>query len=283
MITRLLSLSLLTAGFVSAADGTFNDALHFSWLANAGWVNWKPGGDSAKVGLSFCSGWIYSANVGWIHLGDGSPDNGWSYSGTSATDYGVNLAPGGLLTGYAWCPNAGWINFEQTHGRPSVNMVTGALTGYVWSANLGWMELNDSQLATDSITCTDTDGDAIDDAWEMQYWTKLTAADALSDADLDGVTDGAEFSGGTDPLTPSGGLQISDADWRLGVPRVKIFFTAVATRVYKAQLSTDLQSWTDTDSGWIGGTGSVSLSVSLPAGERRVFVRVAAAKPIPAP
>jgi hypothetical protein len=266
-----------------AASGTINDTQRHSWLANAGWVDWKPSGGGATIGLSFCSGWIYSANVGWIHLGDGTPENGWSYSAISATDYGVNLAPGGRLTGYAWCPNAGWINFEQTHGRPSVDLITGQLTGSVWSANLGWMELEGTRLATDSILCTDTDGDGIDDAWEQQHWSKLTVADAFSDTDRDGVNDVQEFAGSTDPEVPSGRMQIREADWQLGVPRVKLFFTAVATRVYKAQVSTDLQTWTDTDSGWTSGIGSVSLLVSLPVNERRAFVRVVAAKPLPPP
>jgi hypothetical protein len=275
--------SLACASSALAASGTINDTLRHSWLANAGWVDWKPGGESTTIGLSYCSGWIYSANVGWIHLGDGTPDNGWNYATTSATDYGVNLAPGGLLTGYAWCPNAGWINFEQTHGRPRVDLLTGALSGHVWSANLGWMELDGSHLATDSILCTDTDGDGIDDAWEQQHWNKLTIADAMSDADLDGVSDLVEFTADTNPRIPSGLLKVSDAAWRLGIPEVKIFFTAVATRVYKAQVSTDLQTWADTDSGWTPGIGSVSLTVPLPTGEPRVFVRLVAAKPIPPP
>lgn len=45
---------------------------------------------------------LCAANFGWIDPGDGAPANGHTYSNTSATDFGVNLAASGALTGYAY-------------------------------------------------------------------------------------------------------------------------------------------------------------------------------------
>ena len=44
----------------------------------------------------------------------------------------MNLSPLGHLTGYAYAANAGWIQFEQTHGQPGINLLTGQFTGYAF-------------------------------------------------------------------------------------------------------------------------------------------------------
>lgn len=48
-------------------------------------------------------GWVWSGNVGWIHLG-----------GTGTSNYGVYISPsdGVSLAGYGWS-NVGWISFNQ--------------------------------------------------------------------------------------------------------------------------------------------------------------------------
>src|SRR5688572_21860368 len=64
----------------------------FSWGANFGWMNWRSEGTSGAVlNERIASGWIYSANVGWISLGDGSPADGNQYSNATADDFGVNV------------------------------------------------------------------------------------------------------------------------------------------------------------------------------------------------
>ena len=86
---------------------------------------------------------MYMLNdIGWIHLGDGSPENGHSYSNSSVGDHGVNLSPEGALTGQAYAANVGWITFEQGHGKPALNLLTGTLSGFAYSANLGWIVLD---------------------------------------------------------------------------------------------------------------------------------------------
>jgi hypothetical protein len=46
----------------------------------------------------------------------------------AASDYGVNVAPDGKLTGYACGANVGWINFEQIQGMPMVDDLLGLWT-----------------------------------------------------------------------------------------------------------------------------------------------------------
>ncbi|HZL42144.1 MAG TPA: hypothetical protein VFD66_02545, partial [Verrucomicrobiae bacterium] len=58
----------------SFAATTINSANKFSYGANFGWIDWRGDTNSgAVIGEYVCSGDIYSANVGWINLGSGSP------------------------------------------------------------------------------------------------------------------------------------------------------------------------------------------------------------------
>jgi hypothetical protein len=66
------------------------------WIGPAGLANTANG---AVIGAYVCSGYIYSANVGWINLGSGSPANGIQYQNDSATDFGVNQDGLGNLRG----------------------------------------------------------------------------------------------------------------------------------------------------------------------------------------
>jgi hypothetical protein len=63
-----------------------------------------------------------------------------TYGNTSATNYGVNNDGSGGLSGFAWSANAGWINFNPTHGGVTVDPVTGGFEGYAWAENIGWIQ-----------------------------------------------------------------------------------------------------------------------------------------------
>src|SRR5215831_1880380 len=143
----LASASLvLTSGlpFTLHSASTIDPLNKFAWGANVGWMDWR--GDTnhgAVIGDYVCSGYIYSANCGWINLGSGSPTNGIRYQNLGANDFGVNNDGLGNLRGYAYGANIGWINFENT-GAPKVDLRTGVLTGYVYSANCGWIGLSNA-------------------------------------------------------------------------------------------------------------------------------------------
>ena len=86
----LSAFSLQPSALVHAAT-TIDSVNKYAYGANFGWMDWT--GDNAHgvvIGEYVCSGYIYSANVGWINLGSGSPANGIQYQNNSATDFGVN-------------------------------------------------------------------------------------------------------------------------------------------------------------------------------------------------
>src|SRR6185295_16893447 len=127
-ITTFLLIGLIVT--VHAAS-TINPANKFSYGANIGWLDWRGDTNSgAVIGEYVCSGYIWSANVGWIHLGSNAPANGIQYQNNSATDFGVNHDGIGNLRGLAYGANIGWINFENT-GAPKVDLKTGTLSGFI--------------------------------------------------------------------------------------------------------------------------------------------------------
>jgi hypothetical protein len=146
-----LALTLIVVGIAQVeADSTIDLTNHQAWAANFGFSDWRPSStNGVNIGLNFCSGFIYAANVGWITMGTGAPTNGVSYSNSSASDFGVNCSTGATgeknLRGFAYGANIGWVNFEAT-GNPRVILSTGQLRGYVWSANCGWISLDDANV-----------------------------------------------------------------------------------------------------------------------------------------
>jgi hypothetical protein len=154
-MTFLLRLSVaVVIAFASSksanAASTIDPVNKYAWGANIGWTNWLPSdADGVAIGQTFCSGYIYAANVGWINLGSGSPTNGINYSNTSAGDFGVNVIPVDFtqenLRGFAYGANIGWVNFEAT-GNPHVLLSTGQLRGFAYSANCGWINLDDANF-----------------------------------------------------------------------------------------------------------------------------------------
>lgn len=113
----LCFVALLSVAMTSTqhAATTIDPVDRYAHSANAGWINWQ--GDvsqGAVIGEYVCSGYLWGANVGWIHLGDGTPVNDVNYQNNSVTDFGVNHDGAGNLRGLAYAANIGWINFENS-------------------------------------------------------------------------------------------------------------------------------------------------------------------------
>lgn len=171
-MTKTVSIITLLFAGLAAADSTVDSTQRHAYAANGGWLNWKwdtSSPEGAVVTESLLSGFIYSSNFGWIHLGNGSPSNGYRYSQTDG-EFGVNHDGSGQLTGLAYGANIGWINFDWDAGdnpnEPRINLTTGAFTGYAYGANVGWIKLDASATAfleTDTLDCPDSDSDGIAD------------------------------------------------------------------------------------------------------------------------
>jgi hypothetical protein len=56
--------------------------------------------------------------------------------GAARAGAGSNIDP---TDKYAWSTNAGWINFNPTHG--GVTVYADHLEGYAWAENVGWIRL----------------------------------------------------------------------------------------------------------------------------------------------
>ena len=80
--------SLLLAGitWTTYAGSTVSPTNALAYGANIGWCNWRPDAvNGVAIDPFLCHGYIYCANVGWIHLGNGTPPNG-KYANTSGSN-----------------------------------------------------------------------------------------------------------------------------------------------------------------------------------------------------
>ena len=257
-----LTLAMIHHQLPAAFAGTTIDSTNkYAYGANAGWADWR--GDTNNgvvVGEYFCSGYIYSANVGWINLGNGSPLNQIQYQNTSATDYGVNQDGLGNLRGYAYGANIGWIAFENT-GAPKVDLLTGELSGFIYSANCGWISLSNSvaSVQTDSIQKAPLAPDGLPIAWLLQNFG-TTNVDATADPDGDGVSTRNEYLAGTDPNNAASVLKVI-AISRLAT-NTTLAWNGVSSRFYAVQTNNDLSTgvWGDAVGQSLAGWSSTTFA-----------------------
>jgi hypothetical protein len=270
---------------LATAQSTISTYDRYAYAANAGWIDFRTDATSGtRVLDTYLSGYVYAANLGWIHLGDGTPDNGHTYSSSSATDYGVNVSPTGQLTGYAYSANIGWIIFEQVHGLPTLNLITGKFTGHAYAANFGWIALDttNSDLATTTIARPDGDSDGMPDTWEQLHFDNLTVASASTDSDGDGASDAAEYAAGTLPKDAYSRLRIISHSYP-SASQANLVWTSVPSRLYRIEYDLDLVGvWAQSALGTISSAGSATGASldGLPVATRR-FIRVVAVNPLP--
>lgn len=277
-------LSLL--GFLAPASAatTINVTNHLAYGANIGWIDWRSHAATGATLTDFiCSGYLYSANVGWLHLGNGTPANGIQYQNNSATDFGVNVDSSGNLRGSAYGANIGWIQFEAS-GAPRVDLCTGRFSGACYSANCGWISLSNTvaHVQTDALLPgSDTDGDGLADAWELQHFGSL-AQEGAGDADGDGASNAQEHLAGTDPTDATRRLVITNYAATTDGTNTSVSWQSVPSRHYFIEQTLDLNSpfWTDLGIGQIPPAGSVTTRTFTDTNAPMRFLRVRAVKPL---
>lgn len=267
---------------LSPAATTIDSDHPFAYGANLGWIDWR--GDTnqgAVIGEYVCAGYLYAANVGWIHLGNGSPTNGIRYQQLTATDCGVNHDGLGNLRGYAWGANIGWIAFEAT-GAPTVDLASGRMSGYAYSANLGWINLSNAVawVQTDVIAPgTDSDHNGLADAWEWLHFARL-GVDPNDDPDLDGLSNSEEYLAGTNPTDGADNLRVTACTADPAKSRVSLTWRSQPTRQYRILRTDNLKapvSWSDVGLGVVLPDPGPSTSRSFPGtGSGNVFYRIEA-------
>jgi YD repeat-containing protein len=129
----------------------------------------------------------------------------------------------------------------------------GKFIGYTYD-NAGNLTLR--QLVV--IGIGDSDGDGMDDTWELDYFQTL-ARDGTGDFDADGMTDLNEFRAGTLPDDPNSGLRILPNPTVAG-GAVTVPWQSVPGKTYRLQFKNSLADadWTDVpgDVSAVGATAS---------------------------
>jgi hypothetical protein len=282
MKTLITSLLLIGAVLTCSAVTTINTGNRYAWCANAGWMDWR---NNVNFGVTIseyvCSGNAYTANLGWINFGNGSPTNGIQYLNLAATDFGVNLVSQNLLRGYAYGANIGWIAFEPM-GNPQINLATGHLSGYAWSANVGWISLTNefAVVQTDYVwNGIDTDGDGMADAWERLNFGS-TAASPNADPDGDGATNLQEYGAGTNPNDASDVFRITNFTKSGDV--ISLGWKSVPTRNYLIDKTPAIKpaSWSDSGLGSITPGGLNTSRTFSDTDATMKFYRVRAFRPL---
>jgi hypothetical protein len=280
--TILIALAFILQPLAALYAGTSIDTINrYAYGANLGWLDAVADTNHGVIiGEYVCSGDIYSANVGWINLGSGSPANQIQYQNNSATDFGVNMDGLGNLSGYAYGANIGWINFEQTYGRPKVDLFTGKLSGSVWSANCGWISLSNAvaYAQTDTIQQGALAPDGLPIAWLLQnFGTTNINANATTG---NGMTIAQDYAAGLDPNSAASVLKITAITRGTPTPTyTTLAWTSVATRFYVVQERPSLTGgvWTDYLSNPVLGWNNTAFLDANPTNE---FFRVRAYRPL---
>jgi len=284
MKPALTFLILIGALAPATASTSINPTNKFAYGANIGWIDDRGNTNSgAVIGEFVCSGYLYSANAGWIHLGSNAPANGIQYQNNSATDYGVNNDGQGNLRGFAYSANAGWINFESK-GAPKVNLQTGKLSGSIYSANCGWIDLSNAfaVVQTDTIPGgTDANANGLPDAWERTFFGTL-GVNPNADADGDGMSNEEEYLAGTNPTNSTEYLSIVRLDTTSGGASVTLTWSSVPTRFYLIEEALDLLSsgWFAIGLGVIPPTGAFTTRAFGETNAPMRFYRVQAVRPL---
>src|SRR5207244_9334622 len=92
---------------------------------------------------------------------------------------------------------------------------------------------------------TDSDGDGLDDDWEMTYFGDLSR-DGRGDFDRDGQTDREEFLAGTNPTNDASLLRVLTL-MGLNGGSARLLWSAVPGRTYRVQFKDSVSDpqWTD--------------------------------------
>lgn len=91
------------------------------------------------VSSTHLAGFATSPAIGAIRFGSQTNTASFTYANTAPENYGVNNDGKGNLSGYAWNPTVGWIQFAPENSGVIIDPQTGAFSGYAFNENIGWI------------------------------------------------------------------------------------------------------------------------------------------------
>jgi Periplasmic component of the Tol biopolymer transport system len=147
-----------------------------------------------------------------------------------------------------------------------------------WASDLANLDLNQSSdllaLNLSSPVIADTDGDGMDDGWEIQYFGTL-GRDGSGDFDHDGASDLAEFLTGTDPIDPGSFFHVEVVSLGTAEHGPILSWPAAFNKNYQVQFKNSLadSTWLDLDAPFVL-IGARAYAVDPNTGASQRFYRV---------
>ncbi len=188
-------LYVLLSASVSYAENVDPDdnAQHYAWGENSGWLNFEPrgdGGPGVQVNDEYLDGYIWAENIGWISLACLNEDS------CDQVDYGVLNNGQGVLSGFAWSENAGWISFscentlacDTTQWGVTIDNDTGRFQGYAWGENIGWISFSDTaDVGYSVVTSWRPETQEVEDDDDKTCFIATIASGSYLQSQLNGV------------------------------------------------------------------------------------------------
>lgn len=173
---------------VSAATSNIStlDADSHAWNDVIGWIDFNDSTNGAVVTDSELQQWAVIVSTGtYIALDCATQPSpiGNNCSAQGGYDWGVENDGNGVLSGYAWSDEYGWISFSGANYGVTIDS-EGTFSGYAWNTALGWISFN----CADDTACSYPY--KVDGTWQAPTGGVLPA-EYLESSSLDtGATDG---------------------------------------------------------------------------------------------
>jgi len=173
---------------------------------------------------------------------------GGPYANTTGSNWGVNLAANGKLTGYAWGENIGWINFGHAQCDAAISPASGEFSGHAWGENIGWLTFKGTAPGYGVRTLAfDTQPQGTPNWW-LDHHGVTEAYDAG-----DGVPAWRKYVMDIDPTVAGNYLRITAVS---NAPAARVAFAPASTRrYYTLQTRQDLAA-----GGWSNVVGQSSVA-----------------------
>jgi len=253
--------------------------------------------------LRFDNNWVSTGSQVGMALANSSGSNRFSfYFVGGQTNYWINDASNGTITGVPYSSGGWLLNFELTGSNSyrftaGTNQITGNLGGdgaitqlVVTNNNAGpdtpynlylgdmtYVEIQPTMVTQleAPVVFYNPMTDGIPNSWWSQYFGTTAGASASADSDGDGFTNVQEYALGTDPKSAASTFKVGEMTRSGG--SLTITWPSVAGKRYQVQTAPQLsagawQNAGDVVAPSVSGTSSVTVSVSADA--PACFVRV---------